>query len=489
MSFLRRRGECVVRACAKLEKTMKNVKALSLAVAIAVLVTSCTFPAKTVQVPTAPPKPTGTMVIPSPVTTRAKATSIRISPFTPSPFPSSTNTSTPASAPSATSTRTPTPVPPTVTPSSTPVPPTPTKAPAGNPNIPFGNVMTSPDYGIQAFLWWRPGVADRDLGLIKEAGFRWVKQWFAWKDIEIAPGKYDWSHADRIVKQVHDEFRLKLLARTDRAPSWAGEPPEDAKAYADFLHAMALRYKGRIQAYQIWNEPNLAREWGGKRPDPAGYARMLKLAYQAIKSADPDAIVISAGMSPTGTNDQTAMPDDLYIEELYKAMGNNSDGYFDMLGVHAAGYKAPPELDPAEAKANKPLYGGERFFCFRHVEDIRKIMVAHGDAGKRVAILEFGWTSDKVHPSYSWHAVSEKQKADYIVRAFKWAKEHWTPWIAVMTLIYMPDSDWTEKDEQYWWSITRPMKINEWKPLPAYIEVCEYLNSLKGQKCPKAPKN
>ena len=348
--------------------------------------------------------------------------------------------------------------------------------------------MTSPDYGVQAFLWWRPGIADRDLGLIKDAGFRWVKQWFAWKDIEIAPGKYDWSHADRIVKQAHDEFQLKILARTDRAPGWAGEPPQDAQAYANFLHALASRYRGRIQAYQIWNEPNLAREWGGKRPDPAGYARMLKLAYQAIKSADPNAIVISAGMSPTGTNDQTAMPDTLYIEKLYQAMGNNSDGYFDMLGVHAAGFKAPPELDPAEAKANKALYGGERFFCFRHVEDIRKIMVAHGDAGKRIAILEFGWTSDKVHPSYSWHAVSEQQKADYIVRAFKWAKEHWTPWIAVMTLIYMPDSDWTEQDEQYWWSITRPMKINEWKPLPAYIEVCEYLNSLRGQKCPKAPK-
>lgn len=375
---------------------------------------------------------------------------------------------------------------------STPTPKaaTPSPEPTQGAKIPFGDIMSSPDYGIHAFLWWRPEIADRDLGLIKDAGFTWVKQWFAWKDIEGAgKGIFDWSHSDRVVKQVHDQFRLKLLARTDGYPKWAGPPPEDAQDYADFVYALANRYKGKIQAYQIWNEPNLAREWGGHRPDPAGYARMLRLAYAAIKKADPNAIVISAGMAPTGTNDNTAMPDDLFIEKMYKAMGS-SNGYFDMLGVHAAGYKAPPELAPAAAASNKALYGGERFFCFRHVEDLRKIMVKEGDAGKRVAILEFGWTSDPIHPAYKWHAVTEQQKAEYIVRAFKWAKKHWTPWIGVMTLIYMPDVDWTKQDEQYWWAITRPMKIDEWKLLPAYIEVCKYLNSERGLgKCPWASRN
>ncbi len=453
---------------------MRISRSLALLLVIAFLMSACGGgKMSTALKPTVPPSPTPTL---PPLEKPSPALSPIQTP-TAVPTPSAEARPSPAATPSR-------PPAPTVTAAS----PSPTAAPPVR--IPFGDVMASPDYGIQAFLWWRPGIADRDLGLIKDAGFTWVKQWFAWKDIEGAgKGQFDWSYTDRIVKQVHDQFQLKLLVRSDGYPEWAGPPPGDAQAYADFLYAMASRYRGKIQAYQIWNEPNLAREWGGHRPDPAGYAKMLKLAYAAIKKADPDAIVISAGMAPTGTNDNTAMPDDLFIEKMYDAMGS-SDGYFDMLGVHAAGYKAPPELAPEAAAANKALYGGERFFCFRRVEDLRKIMVAKGDSDKRVAILEFGWTTDPIHPAYKWHAVTEKQKADYIVRAFKWAKEHWTPWIGVMTLIYMPDVDWTEEDEQYWWAITRPMQIDEWKPLPAYIEVCKYLNEVRGLgECPRAPKS
>ncbi|MGD8598323.1 MAG: beta-galactosidase, partial [Anaerolineae bacterium] len=88
--------------------------------------------------------------------------------------------------------------------------------------------MASPDYGIQAFLWWRPEVAHRDLGLIRDAGFTWVKQWFAWRDIEGAgQGEYDWETADRIVDQV-EEFGLKLIVRVDHGPQWAGPPPSNS---------------------------------------------------------------------------------------------------------------------------------------------------------------------------------------------------------------------------------------------------------------------
>ena len=44
--------------------------------------------------------------------------------------------------------------------------------------------MESPDFGTQAFLWWRPEVAERDLNLLREGGFHWVKQTFAWENIE-----------------------------------------------------------------------------------------------------------------------------------------------------------------------------------------------------------------------------------------------------------------------------------------------------------------
>ena len=83
--------------------------------------------------------------------------------------------------------------------------------------------MMSPDFGAQAFLWWRSEVADRDLTLMSNGGFRWVKQWFAWNDIEGAgKGQYDWSIPDRIVQQaelkrkqnerlIHERVHLECL--------------------------------------------------------------------------------------------------------------------------------------------------------------------------------------------------------------------------------------------------------------------------------------
>lgn len=365
--------------------------------------------------------------------------------------------------------------------------------------------MASPDFGAQAFLWWRPEIADRDLRLMQEAGFDWVKQAFAWETIEGAgKGQFDWSIADRVVSHVNDAD-LKLLARLSTDPElvnfWAGQPPGNADNFADFAFAVASRYDctpqavGCIQAYQIWNEPNLAREWGGNRPNPAQYSEFLRKAYAAIKRGNPNAIVISAGMAPTGDNNELAMPDDIFYDGMYQAMGGNSDGHFDMLGVHGAGFAAPPELDPAVA-ASDQRYGGYRFFAFRHVEDIRRIMEQYGDTDKRIVLLEFGWTYDPVNPNYKWHGadagITDMVQADYLKRAYEFAAANWQPWIGLMSLLSMPNLDWLEDgnpqdEEQYWWAILEPSQIDELKLRPAYVVLCIYFNETKGQVCKYDP--
>jgi hypothetical protein len=370
-------------------------------------------------------------------------------------------------------------------PTAAPEQPTATVAPVvGNPVK-----MQSPDYGMQAFLWWRPEVAQRDMELIRDAGFGWVKQGFAWREIEgQGKGQFDWSTTDRIVNQA-ESIGLHLIARLDDEPGWASgqtypntanvimTPPKNLKDFADFCYALASRYKGRIAAYQIWNEPNLAREWGGQAPNPEGYVKLLKAGYQAIKRADPDAIVISAGLAPTTRADKVAMPDTAYIKKLYAA---GAKPYFDALGAHGAGYKAPPGKDPGEV-ANDPNYYNTgdancpgpacRIYCFRHVEDLHQIMVDNGDTKKQVVVLEFGWTMDSRPGSpYAWHAVTEEQQAEYMVAAYQYAKQHWQPWIGVMSLIYMPNIDWTENDEQYWWSIAIP-NYPQFYPRKAYRDL------------------
>lgn len=331
----------------------------------------------------------------------------------------------------------------------------------------------SPAYAVHLAQWWDLAALERDLGLVQDMGFGWVKQKFAWRDIEpYAKGEYDWYRPDYIVEAA-ERHGLQLIVRLDRQPLWAvralpdaeitdNQPPVDLADFGDFCHALATRYKGRIAAYQVWNEPNLTREWGQKTPDPAAYTALLQVCYEGIKTADPQAIVISAGLAPTGGPLPQAMPDMDYLEGMYAA---GAADYFDVLGLNAPGYKAPPEVAPEDAAVEANGYGNGRWFVFRHVEDMRRIMVSHGDAAKQVAILEMGWTTDtRPNTGYTWHAVTEAEQAAYLARAYGWAQAEWRPWMGVMTTIFFADAAWTPADEQYWWSIVLP----DGTPRPAY---------------------
>jgi hypothetical protein len=319
--------------------------------------------------------------------------------------------------------------------------------------------MESPEYGMQAFLWWDRHAAERDLELIRDAGFGWVKQNAPWREVEgAAKGAFNWYFTDRIVDSA-ESYGLDILLRLDSEPLWAvrsdsvgtaNGPPENPQDFGDFCRAMAERYRGRVRAYQVWNEPNLSREWGGWEPSPSEYVELLRACYIGIKNGDPDAWVISAGLAPTGTTLPEAIPDDEFLTGMYEA---GAAPFFDILGLHAPGFAYPPEASLEEVAGK---HNGHRFFCFRHVEDMREIMLEYGDASKQVAILEMGWTSDQIHPEYAWFAVSEATKADYLVRAFDYARQHWTPWIGLMTVISIADGHWDEEDEQYWWAITEP---------------------------------
>jgi len=144
--------------------------------------------------------------------------------------------------------------------------------------------------------------------------------------------------------------------------------------------------------------------------------------------------------------------------------------WIDVLGVHGAGFKAPPELSPDEIAQDSRYNHGEpgvgRIYGFRHIEDLRAVMVANKDQQRRVAVLEFGWSSDTRPGSpYFWHSVSEAEKADYLTRAFQFAQKNWSPWIALMTVIYISNPRWTKDDEQFYWSVTEP----DGTARPAYL--------------------
>jgi hypothetical protein len=223
---------------------------------------------------------------------------------------------------------------------------------------------------------------------------------------------------------------------------------------------------GRVAAIEVWNEPNLDREWGNQpisRQSAADYVRLLNGAYQAAKAADPSVVVLSAGLSPTGVTDAHSADDVEYLEWLYEA-GLKGGVSYDALGAHA-NTQAP---DVASGPGSLPGFGHPSFY-FRRVEQLREVQVKHGDADRQIWLLEFGWTSDTVHPQYKWFAVSEPKKAQNIVSAFVYARQHWTPWIGVMTVWNLPDPTWTAEREELWWSITAP----DGSPRDAYTRLTD----------------
>ncbi|MCS6834903.1 MAG: cellulase family glycosylhydrolase [Anaerolineae bacterium] len=356
--------------------------------------------------------------------------------------------------------------------------------------IPQDKPFPSLTYGIQAFLWWDSGMSGFWADSTRILGFNTIKQTFPWQEMELKPSEWNFAQADRVVELIQSK-RMYLVARLGETPSWAlteaqkahmratgshDAPPEDLTLFANYCGTLAKRYAGRIKAYQIWNEPNLSREWGGQPPDATAYVALLKACSQAIRAHDPRAILISAGLAPTGTHDDTAHRDDIYLDAMYRS---GFQDYIDVVGAHAPGF-APPSYGPDDAERD----GRGRWASFRRVEDLRKIMIQHGDAARQMAILETGYTRDeRPNSEYAWFAVTEEERRRYIPEAFAYALEHWRPWIGLMTLIYFPKETWTPDNEEYWWA------ISTYPPghLPVYYEIARMKKVCDDYVIPETP--
>jgi hypothetical protein len=111
-------------------------------------------------------------------------------------------------------------------------------------------------FGINTAL--RPDAPDLEprLRAMQDAGMKWGRQDFNWPRIETEPGKYDWAPYDRLVDRCRAHGIL-LLADLTGAPAFHDpRTPAGVKADADFARAAVEHFRGRVEYWQIWNEPN-----------------------------------------------------------------------------------------------------------------------------------------------------------------------------------------------------------------------------------------
>ena len=311
---------------------------------------------------------------------------------------------------------------------------------AGN----LGGTTSGPHlgYGFGVDLYYLAD-KDRPLRLVKEAGFDWVRQQVPWADIQDQNTRqFLWGDLDNIVNAAQNN-NVKLILSLVKAPAWAarngqGGMPADKFDFASFVSNLARRYKGRVAAYEIWNEQNLQRETGA--PVNVGqYFELLQVGYSSVKWVDPNAVVIYGGETPTGVNDPNLGIDDLiYLQQFYQFAGGAGKRYFDVLGVHPGSNLNPPDTlwpsNPGPGCAMGNQWCDHPSFYFRRVEGLRQVMEANGDGGKQIWLTEFGWTTRNAAPGYEYgQYVSDQQQADYLVRAFQKSKTDY-PWMGVMAV-------------------------------------------------------
>ncbi len=357
-----------------------------------------------------------------------------------------------------------------IPPAGPPTQPTPPAPPAGSSGF---------IYGFNAILYnqnlpWQD--RPRVLQLAKNAGMPWIRQQVRWMDLHDRSGTIYWGELDAIVEDAQ-KAGVKLLISVVNAPSWAtpngknGLPSrEHFSTFNYFMGEMAKRYNGRIQAYEIWNEQNLAHENGGRVAGADLYMDMLVGAYEVIKANDPNAIVVSGAPSSTETNrSDIALSDITFLRQMFADPRFRT--HADVIGVHPGGQSNPPDTMWPDNPGPGPGWVTSREFYFRRVEDVRALLVEAGLGDKKIWITEFGWATKNNTPGYGFgNNISYEEQAEWIVRAFQKGRNEYSPWVGAMFLWQLNFAvPWKYNGNELHEQASFGVINGDWSPRPAYL--------------------
>ncbi len=148
--------------------------------------------------------------------------------------------------------------------------------------------VTPESFGLHAFQG-RPGVTSS-----------WIRMSCSgdWAVAQKLPGRFDWQTMDMWVDRYEQwGYAGRILQATCHVPSfWAQKKQGEPKKLSDwrsYVTEMVKRYRGRIAAYETFNEATSTAWYQGS---PAKMAKMTRILYQAVQKYDPAATVVSASM-------------------------------------------------------------------------------------------------------------------------------------------------------------------------------------------------
>jgi hypothetical protein len=269
---------------------------------------------------------------------------------------------------------------------------------------------------------WNPNAAKTPWPSVKFGSWRLWDAYVAWPSLEPVRGEWDFEILDKYVA-LAERAGIDLVLPLGLSPTWASarpqEPsnyrpgnaaePRDMKDWRTYVRTVAVRYKGRIKNYELWNEVNLPGFYSGSKEKLVELARE---AYPILKEVDPNIIFVSP--SVTGGNRD-------WLDE-YLAKGGAS--YLDVVGDH---FYIPTHSPEA---------------MLRLIKQTQAVMQKHGLGDKPLWNTETGWRIENKQRKKSrlglieqkWKNLNDDHAAAYVARSLilSWAmgvsRFYWYAW-------------------------------------------------------------
>ncbi len=226
---------------------------------------------------------------------------------------------------------------------------------------------------------------DDPLAVLDSTGTGFVREEFQLSLVDQdGTGDYNWGFLDKVINHQVSQG-ITIIGLLNDAP---GHGPPNTERFVAFAQAAATRYKDQVHYWEIWNEPENPIYWAPT--DPAGYARLLHAVSATIKSVNPNARILMAGIVPTHTDFLRGVADHGGLDAV------------DIIALH-------PYVDPWTPESGQIGVGGD-------VSKMKAIIEQYGH--KPIWATEFGWStgpSDRIQPG-AGHHVDEETQANFLVR-------------------------------------------------------------------------
>lgn len=181
-------------------------------------------------------------------------------------------------------------------------------------------------------------------------GLQWIRV-----EIAFSPGQQAAEHQRTIENAQGNGFKILLNVNGDPAEFAGAGLANYAAQYAEFVGGLAALGADGIE---VWRNMNRANTWPAGQIDPAAYTYLLAMAFEAIKTANPGALVITGGIAPTDAAGEAGRAETIWNDDVYLAAlaGAGAGQYADCIGVRYVQGAVPPDATSGDPRGDSPVY-------------------------------------------------------------------------------------------------------------------------------------